>query len=497
MATITLMGSSAGNALQSLLVAQDIRAGDAPSYETCKTLYLYHPLGAKMAEAPTRIAQSQKREISVPGAPGERLVEEFEKEWRRLRADVVIFNTMRISRVYGISTLALLVSGESGELEDSSKPIDLEALRSKAVAFNVLDPLNTAGSLVLSQIPTAFDFQKAVDGVASQGVRWHTTRCVVVPNEEPIYIAFTTSAFGFVGRSVYQRALLPMKTFVQTMVTDDMVSLKAGVLVAKLKQAGSIVSQTMQAMFGLKRNVVKEAAVGNVISISADDNEEIESLNLQNIDKSLSAARTNCLKNIATAADMPAQLLENETMVAGFGEGTEDAKNIAKYVDRHREEMEPVYAFMDLVCMYRAWTPELFEALKAEFPEAYEGKTFEAEFQRWKNSFKAKWPSLLVEPDSEKAKAAKVKLEGVISALQNFGPMLDPEGKADLIMWAVDEINSIDFLFSSRLELDHQLLLAWCQREADRLDEMASMAQEQSQVEELEPARPKPALRGV
>jgi len=33
---------------------------------------------------------------------------------------------------------------------------------------------------------------------------------------------YTQAAFGFVGRSVYQRPLYPLKSFVQTMITDDL-----------------------------------------------------------------------------------------------------------------------------------------------------------------------------------------------------------------------------------------------------------------------------------
>lgn len=471
---LEILGSAVGNELQRLLVAPDIQTGDEPSYQLCKAIFTHHPLGAKLAEAPTRIAQSQKRDITIDGSPGDQLKDAFEKEWKRLRCDNVIFNLMRTSRVYGIASMGVLVSEPDGYLQDPGKVIDFPSLNNKAIAFNVWDPLNTAGSLVLNQIPTAFDFQKALEGVSVQGTRWHPSRSVVMTNEDPIYISYTTAAFGFAGRSVYQRALLPLKSFVQTMVTDDLISLKSGVIIAKIKQAGSMVNQGMKNMFGLKRNVVKEAVVGNVISISPE--EYIETLNMQNLDGAYGMARTNILKNIATAADMPAQLIENETMVSGFGEGTEDAKNIAKYVDRHREEMEPAYTFMDRIVMQRAWTPEVFEAMKAEHPDAFKGKTFETEFQRWRNSFKATWPSLLVEPDSEKAKAAKVKLEGIMSTIMTMAELVDPKNKSKIVMWAVDEINSIDFLFSARLELDFDALVKWCEDEVTRLQEAAQNA---------------------
>ena len=116
-------------------------------------------------------------------------------------------------------------------------------------------------------------------------------------NEEPIYIHYTSSAFGFVGRSVYQRALFPLKSFIQSMITDDMVTRKAGVLIAKIKPAGSIIDKTMAAMTGLKRNILKDAETNNVISIGQDDS--VEAINMQNTDTAMTVARKNLLENIA------------------------------------------------------------------------------------------------------------------------------------------------------------------------------------------------------
>ena len=141
------------------------------------------------------------------------------------------------------------------------------------------------------------------------------------------------------------------------MQTDDMVSRKAGVLVAKLKPAGSIVSGLMAKAAGLKRSVIQESKTDNVISISPE--EEIESLNLQNIDGAMTAARKNILENIAAADDMPARMLTEETLAQGFGEGSEDAKKEAQYIDRIRQWMQPLYDFFDPIVMYRAWNEDL------------------------------------------------------------------------------------------------------------------------------------------
>lgn len=453
MADISINGSTIGNALQQLLATPDILPGDQPSYEACKAIYLYHPIGAKLVDKPIDIAQSQARKISVPNSPEERIREAFEKDWVAIRADAHIKNTKRLSRIYGIASIAIMVDGD-----DPKEPVDFSSLWKKQISFNVFDPLNTAGSLVLNQNPNAMDFQHVSD-IRVGSKTFHRSRSTTIMNEDPVYIAYTSSAFGFVGRSVYQRTLFPLKSFVKSMVTDDMVVTKAGVLIAKVKQAGSIVDNIQQRLFGTKRNIVKEAKTYNVISI--DPTEAIETLNLQNLDGAFLAARRDILENIATGAGMPAKLLTQETFAAGFGEGTEDAKSIAEWVDGFRVDMKVQYDFFDKIVQYRAWNPEFYKTIQHDFPDSYAGKTYEQAFYEWTNSFASEWPSLLKEPDSELVKVDDVKLRAVIAAVEILLPAIDPENKARVVAWLCDSFNELKMLFGNPLHLDLDALAAY------------------------------------
>lgn len=450
MASLDLNGSSAlGTTLTQLLLSDDIEPGAEPSYQICKTLYLYHPLGQKMAESPIAMAQFKPRDITVPGSPEERVIKAFNDEWKAINADKIIFNVGVLSRIYGVASVACLTEGTP-----TDRPLDFTTLASANISFNVYDPLNTAGSLVLNQTPLAMDFLKST-AIRVDSATFHRSRAVVLMNEQPIYLGYTNSAFGYVGRSVYQRALFPLKSFIQTMMTDDLVSSKVGVLVAKIKQVGSIVDNMMTKLFGLKREVVKAAKTYGVISIAPD--EAIESLNMQNLEGPMMASRKNILENVAVAADMPAKLLNSETFVEGFGEGTEDAKHVARYVDRVRTWMDPLYDFFTKIVMYRAWNAEFYATIQAEFP-AYKNKSHLQAFVEWKNAFVATWPSLLTEPESERAKSDKVKLDSIISLVETLAPEMDPENKATLIQWAADNFNSLDTIFEAPLNLDYVLL---------------------------------------
>ena len=127
-------------------------------------------------------------------------------------------------------------------------------------------------------------------------------------NEDPIYLAYNPAAFGFTGRSVYQRALFPLKSFIQTMRTDDMVAVKGGLLITKIASAGAVVNKVMQALGGFKRMLLKRGKTGEVLQIGPQDG--IESIDLSDLEKPLDSARKHILENIAAAADMPAIILE-------------------------------------------------------------------------------------------------------------------------------------------------------------------------------------------
>jgi hypothetical protein len=259
------------------------------------------------------------------------------------------------------------------------------------------------------------------------------------------------------------------------MKTDDMVTRKAGIIVAMIKQAGSIANNIMGVVTGLKRNLVKEAETDNVISI--DIEEKIESIDLTNVNASMAEARKNALNNIAAGAGCPAILINEETFAEGFGEGTEDAKHVAFYIEQFRREMGPIYAYLDKIVQYRAWNEDFFKALKAEYGSDTEGlEDFKAAFYEWSNSFEATWPSILVEPESEQAKSDKVRFDAIDQIATTILPQLDPENKANMIQFIEDTIAALPRLFPVKLNLDYDAL-----REFDPMENQLRLMEAQAE----------------
>ena len=455
---VSIGGSNVGNALQSILECEDIQPGDEPGYQACKTLYLFHPLGKKLVDAPIELAQSKSRETSIKDAPDE-VKEAFDAQWEEMGAESLIFNEHHTARMYGIGSIVAVVEGKP-----ASAALDMANLwRDKAkLKFNVLDPLNTAGSLVLSQTPTDTEFQRPVT-VAANGTMFHRSRWHVAMNEMPVYLAYTNAAFGFVGRSVFQRTLYPLKSFLQTMRSDDVIANKNAMIVYKAESPGSIISEVMQMIGAIKRKLIRFGRNGNVLTIGKE--EDIETIRMEHVAQSGEFARNNILKNIASGASMPAIMVNDETLVSGLADGTEDAKIIARFGEHFRLGLIPSYKFLDNYCMYLAWNPEFIEGLRSQY-KRLKSKTDAELFSTWRKNFKATWPSLLQETEKERAEREQVRAGILVSLFTAVMDKLDTENQLKFFKFLQDNINESDIL-QHEWEIEETSLEEWLEEQAE------------------------------
>ena len=459
MANVTINSTGLPTPLQQILAAENVQIGSSASYELCKLLYQFHPLAGKIIEKPVSLALGKARKISIPCAIEEQLREAFETEWQSLGATTHIRDTLHLSRVYGVAAIAY-GGYMNGKGIPTDKPIDPWKLPEiEHLYFNQFDPLNLAGSVVTNQNPNAPDFQKPWADLTAAGQPYHQSRTRLLFCGTPIYLSFQSSSFSFSGRSLFLRALFPLKSFIQTMTVDDLVSLKAGLIVAKLKQPGAIVNALMQAGAAVKRNLLLEGQTGNVLNIAID--EEIESINLQNTDKAMQMARDNIIANIAAASDVPALLLKDEAFANGFSEGKEDSKAVAQYIDGLRIDAQPLFDFFDDIVQHRAWNPELYQALAAQFPDEIGAKSYEEFFYSARALFKVEWPSLLEEPQSDRVKRDSEKVKAMTDVVKTLAAILDPENKASLVGWFSDNISTMTELFPAAMEFDLEALAAY------------------------------------
>lgn len=430
--------------LMRILFANEVGAGDTLSYQTCKDIYLYHPLGKKTIDSPISRAMYKRREIVVKEAP-ECVAEQFNRVWDMLKCDYYIADCERLARIYGISSLAIMPTRKGIE---PNNPLTPEELWSGEFQFNSLDPLNTAGSLVGILNPNDPEFLK-YQTISVMGKAYNRSRTHIQLYENPIYLSYTGSAFGYVGRSVFNRCLYPMQSFIQSMIADNLMMVKSGVLVAKVKQSGSIIDRIMSTAQDIRLNILKIARTGNTISIMPD--EEIESLDLKNL--TYAEQRKNILENIAMSLDMPSNFLTNDSLSQGFGEGEQDAKLIASYIDGVRNDMKPIYDFMDDVVMHTAWNPEYFQALQSRIPQ-FKQTSYEQWFNQCKRSFNAIWPEAMEPTKQERTKHQENVYKSVLEVYNTLANSCVAENKAQLIDWVIANLNEAEDLFPNKLTLN-------------------------------------------
>ncbi|HDC4619811.1 anti-CBASS protein Acb1 family protein [Enterobacter asburiae] len=425
--------SALGSALTKILESEEIQPGQDVSYETCKLLWQFHPLGGKLVEKPISMAMCKPRHYSVETDPDERVVRRFQEVWERMEMNEKIKNFFFICRCYGAAAI-----GVGTKTLSCKEPLPSFGLTEDDVYINVWDPLNAAGSMVTDQSPNSPYFQKANKTLKIASKNWHHSRTLKIFNGTPIYLEYQNSAFGFTGRSVFQRVLYSMKSYVGTMVANDLVSQKAGVLVAKVQQNGSVMNGIMAVAAGKKREFVKEARNKGVLNISTG--EDIESLNLQNIDKALNTSRDNIISDIASGSDVPAILIKEEAFSKGWSEGSEDSKAISQYIDGVRQLIEPVMDYFEKLVQHIAWSEDFYTSLKNDYPDII-NEDYTQTFYRWRREFTAKWQELVEEsPDTRREADSKV-IQQAVAVYAALSPTLDPENRASLADWVAGVAN--------------------------------------------------------
>lgn len=478
MGNLTINGASLGGALTDLLLAEDIKPGDELGYATAKVIYTHHALGAAIVERPLDIAMSQKREIAIPDSPESMIKDAFNAEWDALDCDRIVFNVMRLKRIYGVASLIYGAPDIA-----TNRAMTREEIATLDIYFNVLDPLNTAGSVTMNQNPNAPDFQKHIGELKVQGKGYHKSRSLVAINEEPIYISWTGSGFGYVGRSVYQRALFSLKTFVQIQQTNDLLAKKAGVFVLKSKAQGSLADNMVARYFQKKIEYIKAAFTGNVISI--DSESSIETLDMAHTHDTIEAVRKHTIEDIASATPMPSKMLLNDGYAGVLSNGAEDFKATMQFVNGIRQDMQQIYIFLDRIVQIRAWNKEFYARVQNEFPECRD-ISYDVAFMKWTASFTAKFPNLLEETDSEKIKVDESKNKAIIDVLGALLPNLDPDNKSRLIAWSVDNLNDQKMTFQNPFNLDDAALREWLAKQEEQgggeeqspFDKLAGLAQQ-------------------
>jgi hypothetical protein len=164
---------------------------------------------------------------------------------------------------------------------------------------------------------------------------------------------------------------------------------------------------------------------------------------------------------------------------------------VAHYIHRIRLWLSKAYAFLDRICMHKAWNKDFYKTVQERFPE-YEGVSYKKAFYQWKNSYRAEWPSLLIEPESERSKGEDVKLKAMIASLEVLLPVADPQNAKAILQWFQDNINEMKLLFTNPLVLDFESLEQFIEERQQQQAEQQEAGIAETQANAEEPKAPPP-----
>ena len=100
-----------------------------------------------------------------------------------------------------------------------------------------------------------------------------------------------------------------------------------------------------------------------------------------------------------------------------------------------------------------------YQEVQRLFPERYGRVPYKVAFEEWQDAWSPKWPNLLTEPDSEKAKASQAKLDSAVKIAQTIlAAQPGPETKAAICAWLADVANDEKEFYSSQLLIDEDAI---------------------------------------
>jgi len=441
-----ISASGQHNSLRDLMQSNELQVGDLASYQICKTIFAYHPIGSKFATLPVDMAFSKPRGITLSDHP--KIVKErFETTYEKLGVWSKIKQALILSRVYGMSSVMI---GQYGKGLDEA--LDVTTIKTNPLFFNVLDPLNTAGSLINNQDPLSGRFL-SVSGVQVMGKPVHASRCFIKNNgeEQPLYLQWSQSAFCYGGRSVYQRALPLLKQYLKSIQVDEYLLDKVGALVVKSGEPQGVYDSFTGTMSKLIREMVKslrgistDAATGEVtggvLSMGKDDT--VETLSLIHTNDVADGVRRRLLANLAATDGMPTTLLSDDPFATGHADGTEDRKKEAEYLEGIQSDAKELVDWLDGFVMRMAWDDEFLQQVKNDYPQ-YSNMSLNTIFYQFKNSFDWKFQPLIIEPEEIKVKNQTGKIANVAAVVGMLSGQVDDDSKSEILSWSAKMINDI------------------------------------------------------
>lgn len=378
-------------------------------YDECKDLYANWALGKRIVESIIDVSLSTPREIQVTDAPIE-VVKQFEKAFKKNKANKAVKQTAIISRVYGVSTI-LAKSGMVGD--NISEPLTSKDRQTYGLRFNVLDPLNCTFSI--SQDPASYDFLRP-KGLRAGGQQVDPTRAEVFFNGNPLFLKFETSALNFAGRSVFANMRSLVESWARLYSALAKIADKASAIF--IKGGADIKDPTGAKVAERSALLVKQMRQGQVAFLQG--NADVEFFNLNGASE-ISQMILEVKNALAMALnDTPTTILLDKELNNGLSNGEADLQTVTIKINAFREEvLSPIFDFVDSYIFFKAWNDDFINSIKTKYAELADLSNEQIR-QNWINDFSYDWVSIYPQTQKEKEEKTTRTLDNCLK-LQQLG----------------------------------------------------------------------------
>lgn len=384
------------------------------TYQECRNIYRYWPLGKRVATALPNFAMSAGRSFISELPEVNTALNEAAED---LKIEQLVNRAAVYARIYGLSFIYLATDKEL----KSDLPVTYGDIQSNlAIKFNVLDPLSAGGSITIDNDSLSPTFGLPIT-LRVKGRKVHTKRIHCCYNDIPLYYKFNPSSYSFSGPSIYQNMTLVIRSWNRTVIALQRLATKAASIIVKRKDTSNITSIQLDA---INRNLslIRQMENDGITALRVGEEAEFFSLTgVQEVD-----AICNRLNSVLMMAlsDTPSGILLDKNLSTGMADGDNDMKAILISVDRFRKDiLAPIYKFLDKFICYKAFSQEFLKELKETYPDLYQDFTLQQVFDDLMSKYKYKFNDLYPQTENEQADTAGKRLDNLVKIKELGGEL--------------------------------------------------------------------------
>lgn len=329
------------------------------TYQECIEIYQNWALGKRVASALPNVALSVDRNVTFKDLPKE-CEEHYKKVLINNNINQIMKDFLINVRVFGMCTLFINIDGVEPDEAFSQKLINSK----NNWRFSILDPLVTSGSNI-EMDPLKINYMEFNEFYIAGKVT-HLSRVYTAFNDMQFYLKWIDSNFAFGSPSVYQNLASLIPQWQRCVIALERAATKAGSIIYKSREAGSILTATSAQALRKNLDIIRNMQNDGIASIEKDASIELFNLTgISEIDAIINQLNTILLMALS---DTPANILLNDKLSQGFGEGSEDMKANVMLIESYREKfVKPLYDFIDKVLLHVAFTDEFIKDLINEY----------------------------------------------------------------------------------------------------------------------------------